>query len=128
MRPNKMARVLGGLMLAAGLIGTSQAAGLSDMVSGLGGNLPDVSSAGSSNTAGVISYCVKNNYLKGQSASSILNKLSGQSSTTDSDEFGRGQSGQIDTGGGKSFSLSGVQDKVKSKMCDLVLDHAKSLL
>lgn len=129
MQLQRTARLLGGFMLAASFVGTSQAAGLSDMVSGLGGgSLPDVSSAGAGNTAGVVSYCVKNNYLKGQSASSILSKLSGKSGVEGSDAFTRGESGQLDSGGDKSFSLAGVQDKVKSKLCDLVLDHAKSLL
>ncbi len=44
--------------------------------------------------------------------------------------FKAGSGGMLETGGGDSFSLggSGLQEKVTEQLCDLVLEHAQSLL
>jgi hypothetical protein len=94
----------------------------------IGQALPNVSSAGTSNTAGVLSYCVKNNYLKGDTATSALSSLSGKSGVQSSGAFSAGQQGQLETGKGSMFSLSGLQSEAKSKLCDMVLQHAQSML
>ena len=39
-----------------------------------------------------------------------------------------GQQGQLETGSGHSFSLNGVTQQVKTKVCGMALEHAKSLL
>lgn len=94
----------------------------------LGQALPNVSSAGAANTSGVLSYCVQNNLLQGNAATSALSNLSGRSGVQSSSAFSAGQQGQLDTGNGNMFSMSGLQDQAKSKLCDLILQHAQSLL
>jgi hypothetical protein len=94
----------------------------------IGKALPNVSSAGTNNTAGVLSFCVKNNYLKGNTAASALSSLSGKSGVQSSSAFSAGQQGQLETGNGSMFSLSGLQSQAKSKLCDMVLQHAQSML
>ena len=132
-----MTRFCGALIVLAVLgimpYGALRAQNLSNFGGGgmLGQGLPNVSSAGTSNTAGVLSYCVKNNYLKGdgaQSATSALSTLTGKSGTQSSDGFTAGQQGNLETGNGGNFSMSGLQDQAKSKVCDMVLQHAQSML
>lgn len=101
---------------------------LSDGVTGLmKQGLPNVSQAGAANTAGVLSYCVKNNFLQGDAATSVMNRLAGKTDVQSSSAFSLGQQGQLETGNGNSFSLSGLKEQAKSKLCDLVLEHAQSL-
>ena len=115
-----------------GLGSTSTGGGLSGLASGasglMGGLLPSVSSTSASNAAGVLSYCLKNKILGSTGATSVLSGLSGQKGVKSSKEYAAGQNGQLIAGDGKAFSLEGVKDTVKSKVCDLVLQRAQSLL
>ncbi len=101
---------------------------------GLGGGLPSVGQASPSNTAGVLQYCIRNNYVNGGSASSVkdsvVNKVTGSGKPTQDTGFQSGNNGMLQTGNGKSFSLggSGVKEQVSRKVCDMVLQHAKSML
>lgn len=101
----------------------------------LGGSLPSVGQASTSNTAGVLQYCVRNNYLSGGSAGSIkdsiVSKITGSGQGTNDSGYKAGSSGLLQTGGGQSYSLGGgdgIKQQVTHKVCDLVLQHAKSLL
>ena len=94
--------------------------------------VPSVSQASPSNVAGVLQYCVQNNYVSGGSATSVkdslVNKVTGPSHTPDS-QFREGSNGVLDTGNGSNFSLGGgIKEQVTKKVCDLALSHAKSLL
>lgn len=115
-----------------GLGSHSSGGGLSGLGSGasglMGGLLPNVASTGAGNAAGVLSYCVKNKILGGAGATSALSGLLGQKGVKSSKGYAAGRNGQLITGDGNAFSLSGVKGKVKSKVCDLVLEHAHSLL
>ena len=93
----------------------------------LGGGLPDVGKVGVSNAAGVIGYCVKNNYLTGANATSVLGKLTGQKGVTEQPGFDAGQSGLLQAGG-SSFSLDSLKGQVKTKLCDMVLKRGTSFL
>ena len=102
----------------------------------------DSGSAG--NAAGVIEYCVKNNYLGGDAASWMKDKLIGKAGIGNDNQdegFADGAKGLVKTRDGKSVDLSslgggaaatgGVGDmkgNVTKKPCGAVLDHAKSLL
>lgn len=109
-------------------LGKDLSKGLGSGASGLmGQGLPNVASAGTANTTGMLGYCIKRKYLNNASAGSVLSRLSGRGGLDASPEYTAGQRGQLQTGSG-TFSLSGVQDQVKGKICDMVLDHAKSLL
>jgi hypothetical protein len=95
-------------------------------LSGLGGGiLPNVSSVGAGNAAGLLGYCVKRKLLGGTDASSVLGKLTGKQSVTNSKDYAAGQDGHLVTGNG-TVSLDGMKDKVKGKVCSMVLDHAQS--
>jgi hypothetical protein len=104
------------------------------MLGGLGGGMPAVGQAGPSNTAGVLQYCIQNNYLGGNSASSVKNslmsKMTGSGQSPSDNGFKAGSSGLLQTGNGQGFSLGGdgVKAQITRKVCDQILQHAKSLL
>jgi Protein of unknown function (DUF2501) len=94
--------------------------------------IPSVSQASPSNIAGVLQYCVQNNYVSGSSATSVkdslVNKVTGPGHTPDS-QFKEGSSGVLDSGNGSDVSLGGgIKEQMTKKVCDLALSHAKSLL
>ncbi len=94
----------------------------------LGQAMPSVSSAGPDNIAGVLSYCVQNSLVSNNGAASVLGNLTGRGGMTSSSGFLEGKKGNLQTGGGSLFSLSSLEDQLKSKLCDMVLERAKSLL
>jgi hypothetical protein len=94
----------------------------------LGAILPNVASVGAGNAAGVIGYCLKNKFLGGTNAKSVLGKLAGQSGVKSSDGYANGQNGLLQMDGGSSLSLGNLKAKAKSKVCDVVLQHAQSFL
>ena len=112
----------------------SEKGGSGGALGGLGGGVPSVDKASPGNTAGVLQYCIKNNYVSGASASSvkdsIVSKVTGSGQGTHDSGFQSGDKGLLQTGNGQSFSLggSGAKEQVTRKVCDLVLQHAKSLL
>lgn len=97
----------------------------------LGGGMPSVGQAGVGNTAGVLDYCIKNKYLGSGSASSVkdalLGKVTGQSNDSG---YREGSSGTLQTGNGQGYSLGGdgIKAQITQKVCDEVLQHAKSFL
>ena len=99
-----------------------------------GGGLPSVGQAGTSNTAGVLQYCIKNKYLGGGGASSVkdslMSKVTGSGKTPSDGGYQDGSRGLLQTGNGQNFSLGGggIKAQVTQKVCDQVLQHAKSLL
>jgi len=94
----------------------------------MGQMAPALSSSSTGNVAGVLSYCVKNNIVQGSSASGALGALTGRSGVTSSSGYTAGEQGNIQSSGGNEFSLSGASQQVKTKTCNLVLQHAQSLL
>lgn len=108
-----VSKALGGLSGGGGLTGQM---------------LPSLSSASTGNIAGILSYCVQNNDLQGSAATTTLNALTHKSGVTSSSAYTAGQQGQLETGNGNSFSLSGLTQQVKTKVCGMALQHAKSLL
>ncbi|GAA3708073.1 hypothetical protein GCM10022268_16790 [Sphingomonas cynarae] len=94
---------------------------------GGGGGLPNIASAGAGNAAGLLGYCIKNNLVAGNGAAGILGQLTGKRGVTASPGFEAGQRGQVQTGG-NAFSLAGVQDRVKTQLCGMVLKRARSFL
>src|SRR6516165_5865145 len=115
----------GGSNSLSGLAGSMM--GNSGGGSMMGQTLPSLSSASTSNVAGVLSYCVQNNIVQGSSATSTLSALTGQSGITSSSGYTEGTQGDIQSGNGSSFSLGGLSQQLKTKACDMVLQHAQSL-
>ncbi len=101
---------------------------------GLGGGLPSVGQASAGNTAGVLQYCVRNNYVDNGAAASaknsLISKIGGSSQGSQSGDYQAGNKGILNTGGGQTYSLGGggVKAQVTQKVCGMVLQHAKSLL
>jgi hypothetical protein len=99
-----------------------------------GGGMPSVGQAGPSNTAGVLQYCIQNNYVGDSSASSVKNslmsKMTGSGQGANDGGFKAGSSGLLQTGNGQGYSLGGdgIKAQVTRKVCDQILQHAKSLL
>ena len=113
----------------------SGAAGGSGGSGALGGVLSGQSmTAGSTgNVAGILEFCIKNNYLKGNAASGVkdalMGKLPGASAKSDSG-YGDGAKGILNSAGGDKLDLGGggLKAEVTRKVCDAVLSQAKSLL
>ena len=106
--------------------GSGGASALSSM-----GGLMGSGTAG--NAAGVITYCMKNNYLSADKAAQVKDQLLGKMGLGQKEEpkdegYMSGLSGMIKGSDGKTFSLDSVKGKAKEKACDFVLDNAKSLL
>lgn len=112
-----------------GLLGSSGAAS-NGMLSSLG--VPASGTAG--NAAGVITYCMKNNYLNPNKAEQVKAQLLGKLGVTPQQPapkdpgYLQGLGGMITGSNGQSFSMDKLKGDLKEKACDLVLDNAKSLL
>ncbi|MDE7540908.1 YjjA family protein [Gluconobacter sphaericus] len=108
--------------------GMSGMSGMTDGTGMMSSMLPNISSASTGNVAGVLTYCVQNNYLSGSGATSALSSLTGKQGVTSSSDYTAGQQGQLLTGGSNAFSLSSLKGQMKQKVCNMVLSHAKNLL
>ena len=118
---------------------SSSASGLGGMLGGSGGSsalsalgLGNLSSGTASNAAGVLTYCMKNNYLNADKAAQVKNQLLGKLGLGQKEEpkdqgYQNGLMGMVTGADGKSFSLDKVKSNLKEKACDFVLDNAKSL-
>lgn len=96
---------------------------------GSGLSLPSIGHSNAGSAAGVLEYCVKNNYLKADSVSSVKDRLlekAGLSSS--SEQYQSGSRGLLSGAGGQNFDLSNLKGKLADKACGYVLKHAKSLL
>lgn len=120
--------------------GAASAQDLGSLGGKLGGMVPgggSLSSGSMGNVAGLLQYCVKNNYLGGDSgASGIAGKLIGktQGGTSDSGYLS-GAKGLLQGGDGKTTDLNSVgggnsdlKSKITTKACGVVLNQGKSFL
>lgn len=125
MRRNLLGVGLFGCLMLTAAPASAQLGGGSGL---LGGLLPNVGGSTAGNAAGVLSYCVRNKLLGGDGVKSALSSLMGRDDVTSSEGFTAGQSGQLMTGQGNGLSLDSVKGKLKSKVCGMVLQHARSFL
>jgi hypothetical protein len=111
---------------------------LGDLGGKLGGVLPGGGESGSmGNVAGILEYCVKNNYLGGASgASGIASKLLGKTKGgTNSSDYSNGANGILKGKDGGITDLNSIgggnsdlKSKLTTKACDIVLKQGKSFL
>lgn len=98
----------------------------------LGGGLPQVGTIGAGNAAGLLGYCVKNKLLGatgGQTgAAGVLGRLTGQKDVTTLPGYQAGQTGQVQAANGQTLSLDSLRGQIKTQMCNLVLNRARSFL
>ena len=122
------AQLMDSLKGAAGM-GSSSGSGIGSMG---GMAMPSVGSASSGNVAGVLGYCVRNNYLSGDGASSVQSGLMSKlgANTTHSSQYEEGSQGVLQSGNGQNVSLGGggLKAQMTQKVCAQVLKHAKSLM
>ena len=123
---------LGDLLNKARPSGADSGAGkLGDLGGALSGQSLTAGSTG--NVAGILEFCIKNNYLKGNAASGVkdalMGKLGGGSAKSDSG-YGDGAKGILNSAGGNKVDLGGggLKAEVTRQVCDEVLSQAKSLL
>ena len=91
--------------------------------------MPAIGTSTIGNAAGVLQYCIKNNYLGGDAASvkdKLLGKITGQKQQQTG--FANGAKGLLQGDDGKSLNLKGLSSTVKEKACDYVLKNASSLI
>lgn len=133
-----------GLALGLAIASTASPAMQLDKLGGLmGGAGGGLTSGSASNAAGIIQYCINNNYLGGDSGASgvkdkLLGSLSGKSSTpepTKDKGYLDGAKGILTGSNGKQMSLTGgdssdssdMKGKLVHKACDAVLKQGKKM-
>lgn len=103
----------------------------------LGGAMPSVDHASTGNIAGLVQFCIRNNYLSGGPASQVAGALQGKlpGRGTSDRSYQSGSQGLLDTGGGQHYNLAGpgngvggLKDQLTHKLCDQVLQRGRSLL
>ena len=100
------------------------------------GSLSSITAGSTGNAAGVIEYCVKNNYLSGENAAPVKDQLMGKLSGSEDQpaqnnpDYINGVNGLLTGSGGQSVDLSmaGLKAKAVKKVCNKILDQAKSML
>ena len=135
LRPSLRVPTVATLALAAALATPVHANKLMDAMkdqlanSGIGNSLPAIGASTAGNAAGVIQYCVKNNYLNAANANGIKDKLLGMVTGQKPQQTGyaNGAKGLLMGSDGQSLNLKGLSGKLKEKACDYVLKNASSL-
>ncbi len=99
-------------------------------------SLSSITSGSAGNAAGIIEFCVKNNYLSGGNASSVKDQLMEKLSTSQNQpaqsnpDYIAGANGILSGSNGESVDLSmaGLKATAAKKVCQKILDQAKSML
>jgi len=114
---------------------------LKDAAGGM--DVSSLASGSAGNAAGVIEYCMKNNFLGGDASGvkdQLMGKLGGEEKAKADPGYEEGVKGMLAGGDGKATDLSslgggaagGAMGDMKGKLtkqaCSAVLDNAKSLL
>ncbi|MDE1172237.1 MAG: DUF2501 domain-containing protein [Parvibaculaceae bacterium] len=133
----------GGLARASGLmdsIGQLSGAATGGSASGGAGGLGSLLSSGSltsgstDNVAGILQFCVQNNYLSADAASGVkdqlLQKINGGTAPTSDSAYKDGANGILNSSNGSKIDLDGdgIKKQVTKKACDYILKQGKSLL
>ena len=119
-----------GSVLGGGSGASSGLGGSALSAVGLGGL---TGSGTASNAAGVITYCMKNNYLNANKAAEVKNQLLGKLGLGQKEQpkdqgYKDGLMGMIKGDNGQSFSMDKIKSNLREKACDFVLNNAKSLI
>lgn len=121
------ANLLDQLKDKAAAAGSKSSSGGGD--SGLGFKMPAIGGNTMGNAAGVLQYCVQNNYLGGDAASvkdKLMAKITGQKPQETG--FASGAKGLLKGGDGQSLNFKLLSSKLKTKGCDYVLKNATKLI
>lgn len=113
-----------------GLLHKGGASGLKGMAGGIPG-ITNITSGSVGNVAGLLEYCTKNNYLGGQDAAAVKDKLMGKvpgATPTADPGYTDGAKGVLKDNGGKQFDLNSIKGDATKQVCESVLSQGKSLL
>jgi hypothetical protein len=107
--------------------GSSDLKGMAGLASG------PMTSGSMGNVAGLLQYCIGNNYLSGDAASSVKDKLLGKlpgGEQTKDPGYSDGVKGLLHGANGNQMDLSGggLKAEVTKQACDTILAQAKSFL
>lgn len=143
-RNNSFKMALGGAIALAGLGGLVNAQDLGALKGLAGGESGSFVSGNTGNVAGIVEFCIKNNYLSGDAAGAVKDQLLGKlggadESAEDKAGYEDGAMGLLKTADGETVDLAdagaaggvdagSLKSKVTEKACSVVLDQAKSLL
>jgi hypothetical protein len=103
--------------------------GLKDLAGGLSGQ--SLTSGSLGNVAGLLEFCMKNNYLGGGDAAGIKDKLMGKlpGGKPEADPgYNDGAKGMLNSSSGSKFDLGSIKSDATKKVCETVLAQGKSLL
>ncbi|SDC97271.1 Protein of unknown function [Cupriavidus sp. YR651] len=122
-----------GDMMKSSPLGGGSGQSATGALGSLGGlSMSSLSSGSAGNAAGVIEYCVKNNYLNADAATSaVKDKLLGSvSGGTKDSGYSDGSRGILSTSSGSKMDLSssGLKAEVTKQVCDKILAQGKSML
>lgn len=146
-----MKTVLAGIALATALTATSASAVQLDSLKGMMGGGSSLTSGSAGNAAGILQYCMTNNYLGGDSGAAgvkdkLLGSLGGQSETpaptapTQDKGYLDGAKGLLKSSDGKTLDLGGggsgsgmagagdMKAQLTRKACDAVLKQGKKMI
>ncbi|MCT8178463.1 MULTISPECIES: DUF2501 domain-containing protein [unclassified Variovorax] len=116
----------GGAASSAG----NSSGGAGGLAENLGFAMPAIGNNTMGNAAGVLQYCIKNNYLGGGDAASVKDKLMAKITGQKQQQsgFASGAKGLLKGGDGQTLNFKLLSSKVKEKGCDYVLKNATRLL
>ncbi|SEA74209.1 DUF2501 domain-containing protein [Variovorax sp. YR216] len=123
-------------LVFVGALGCAHAQGLDalkGLAGGAGSGTGSMASGSLGNAAGVLEYCLKNNYLSGANASSVkdqlMSKIPGGQPAKDTG-YVDGSKGILTNSDGKKMDLTGggLKAELTKKACDFVLNQAKSMI
>ncbi|WP_343547620.1 DUF2501 domain-containing protein [Ralstonia sp.] len=102
-------------------------------IGSLGGmpSLGALTSGSTGNVAGVLEFCMKNNYLGGATdAASVKDKLLGKlgGAPASNPGYTDGTKGILTGSDGNTFDLSALKSQITRQACDKILAQGKSLL
>jgi len=126
----------GWVLVFVGALGCAHAQGLDalkGLAEGASSGMGSMAPGSLGNAAGVLEYCLKNNYLSGAGASSIkdqlMSKIPGGHPASDAG-YVDGAKGILTGSDGKKMDLTGggLKAELTKKACDFVLNHAKSMI
>jgi hypothetical protein len=144
-----MKTLIAGIALATTLAATSASAMQLDSLKGMmGGGGGSLASGSMGNAAGILQYCMNNNYLGGESGAAgvkdqLLGKLGGQATPstpapTQDKGYLDGAKGLLKSSDGKTLDLSGggsgaagtgdLKAQLTRKACDAVLKQGKKMV
>jgi Protein of unknown function (DUF2501) len=100
-----------------------------------GMDLSSLSSGSAGNAAGILQFCISNNYLTANAAGSmkdrLVSKIGGADAANQDTGYADGANGTLIGRDGKSVDITkmgSLESNLTQKACAAVLDHASSLL